>query len=167
MWSKSLLATFPPVFHPGVSRWLIEKYWHVGKGFCLYYSFCGVKMLIVIGKVHLQNWSAGPDDIRKTSLAITVLAYILKLLTCRIIWKKTKDIFTLGIVSWIWLDPSRWNQPWNNITCRLFYTANIMSADALATLEARASTSVVLIPKAGIFRLEHQKSYYTTVLTMK
>ena len=38
------------------------------------------------------------------------------------------------------------------------YTANTIPADALATLGARASAGVVLIPKAGIFRLQPQKS---------
>ena len=35
-----------------------------------------------------------------------------------------------------------------------------MAADALVTLEAGASAGMVLTPKAGIFRLQHQKSYH-------
>ena len=73
-------------------------------------------------------------------------------------FKITRDIFTFWIVSWIWLGPSRWNQPWNNNRCCLCYTANTMPADALGTLGARASTGMVLTPKAGIFRRQHQKS---------
>ena len=37
---------------------------------------------------------------------------------------------------------------------------NTMAADALVTLEAGASAGMVLTPKAGIFRLQHQKSYH-------
>ena len=38
------------------------------------------------------------------------------------------------------------------------YTVNTLPADALATLGARASAGMVLISKAGILRLQHQKS---------
>ena len=57
--------------------------------------------------------------------------------------KIIKDIFTLWIVSWIWLDPCRWNWLWNSNTCCLSYTANTMLADALATLGASASAGMV------------------------
>ena len=36
--------------------------------------------------------------------------------------------------------------------------ANIMSVDALATLQARASTAMVLTPKGTTFCLQHQKN---------
>ena len=39
-----------------------------------------------------------------------------------------------------------WNYFWNNNTCYLSYIADIMPADALATLVARASSGMVLIP---------------------
>ena len=56
------------------------------------------------------------------------------------------NIFTFWFVSWIWLDPSTWNKLWNNNTCCLSNTASDMSADALATLGASASTGMVLTP---------------------
>ena len=40
----------------------------------------------------------------------------------------------------------------------LSYPDNTMSADALATLGAKASTGMLLTPKAGIFCLQHQKN---------
>ena len=49
--------------------------------------------------------------------------------------------------------------PRTSIHCCLSYTANNMPADALMTLGARASASMVLIPITGIFRLEHHKSW--------
>ena len=64
--------------------------------------------------------------------------------------KVIKDIITFWIVSWIWLNPSRWNQLWNNNACCLSCTANNIPADVLATLGARASAGMVLTPKAGI-----------------
>ena len=42
--------------------------------------------------------------------------------------------------------------------CCVSYTANTMPSDALVTLEARASGGMVLLSKAGIFNLQHQKS---------
>ena len=44
--------------------------------------------------------------------------------------------------------------------CWLSYTANTMPADVLATLGARASARMVLIPKAAIFPLQRQSSQY-------
>ena len=61
------------------------------------------------------------------------------------------SVFTFWIVSWLWLDLSRWNQLWNNNTCCLSYRANAMLADALATLEEpvhqQAMPGMVLTPK--------------------
>ena len=45
--------------------------------------------------------------------------------------------------------------------CCLPYTANNTPAGALGTLGARASAGMVLTTKAGIFRLQHQKSQLT------
>ena len=64
----------------------------------------------------------------------------------------------IWIISWIWLQPGRWNWLWdNNIYC-LSYSANAMPADALVTSGASASASIVLTPKASLFCLHHQKS---------
>ena len=41
---------------------------------------------------------------------------------------------------------------------KLFILRSTMDADALETLGASASAGMVFIPKAGIFRLQHQKS---------
>ena len=50
-------------------------------------------------------------------------------------------------------------KPWSNNACCLSYTAiPTMHADALATLGARVSAIMVLFPKAGISRLQCQKS---------
>ena len=57
------------------------------------------------------------------------------------------------MASWIWLDPSRWNQLWNQNRC-LSYTANTIPYYTLTTLGARASASMVLISKAGILSPE-------------
>ena len=69
---------------------------------------------------------------------------------------KRYDIFAFWIMSWIWLDPSEWNQLWKSNTC-LSITVNTMPADALATLGARASVGMVLTPRFGLFHLQDQK----------
>ena len=58
-----------------------------------------------------------------------------------------KDILVFCTLSWIWLDPRRWNQLWNNNTFCLSYTANTMS-DALAPKDTSASAGMVLSPKS-------------------
>ena len=69
-----------------------------------------------------------------------------ELLTCWIVLKIIKDVLKSWTVSWVLLNPSRWNEDWNK-TCCLSFTANIMPADALASLGASASAAVVLIPQ--------------------
>ena len=50
----------------------------------------------------------GSNKIKSNIPALTLdLPY--EILTCWIVSKITNDIFTFWIVSWIWLDPSRWN----------------------------------------------------------
>ena len=75
---------------------------------------------------------------------VHLLSITLDMLKC---FKNHKRYILILIVSWIWFHSSRWNQLWNNNTCCLFSRA--MPADALATLGARASTSMVLAPKSG------------------
>ena len=55
-----------------------------------------------------------------------------------------KDTFSFWIISWIWLDPSRWIELWNKNACCLSYTPNNMFANALVTLGAKASEGMVL-----------------------
>ena len=62
-----------------------------------------------------------------------------QLLTCWIVLKITTNILTLWIISWILLDPRRWNWLWNINTCYHSYTVITMPAVALATLGAWAS----------------------------
>ena len=79
-------------------------------------------------------------------------------LTCWIIFKTIKNILTSSITSWIWLYLSRWNLLSDYNTCCVSHVANIMPADALATLGARASAGMVLTLKARILHLQHRKS---------
>ena len=53
----------------------------------------------------------------------------------------------------IWLGPSEWKYLRNSNRYRRYYTAYTIPADALATLGDRASSGMVLTPKAGIFRI--------------
>ena len=46
--------------------------------------------------------------------------------------------------------------------CCLPNIANTMPADGLEALGASASAGIVLTPKAGIFHLQHQKSWYSS-----
>ena len=78
---------------------------------------------------------------------------LFKMLNCL---KITQHILIFWIVSWSWLDESRWHLPWNNNTYRPFYITNTMPADTLATLGGRASAGMVLSPKAGILHLQQE-----------
>ena len=82
-----------------------------------------------------------------------------KLLKCWIVLKIIEDVFTLHIISCILLHIRRPNTQWRNPTYCLSYTDNTMPADALVTLGTRASAGMVLTLKAGILRLQHQKSH--------
>ena len=59
----------------------------------------------------------------------------------------------LSIFFWIWLDPSRCIQLWNNNTWCLFYPANKMPVGAMSASGANASAGMVLTPKASIGRV--------------
>ena len=52
---------------------------------------------------------------------------------------------------------ARWRARQFRAVC-MGFTANTIFADGLAILEARASAVILLIPKARVFLLQHQKS---------
>ena len=55
----------------------------------------------------------------------------------------------------------------DNNTCCLYYTVNTIFADALAALGARASAGMILTLKTGIFRLQHPKSWCSSLVLYK
>ena len=116
---------------------------------------------ILIG---IQTFSFKKMHLKMASAKWRLFCRGLNELTCWIVLQIIKDMFRFWIVSWIWHDPSRWNELWNNKTCCPFHTANTMPADALATLGASASTGMILTPKAGIFRLRRDDSWLAWVL---
>ena len=71
---------------------------------------------------------------------------LLKLLTHWTVWKILKDIFTFSITSWILFNRRRPDSQCSKHTCCLLHTVNIIPADALAKLGAKASAGVVLTP---------------------
>ena len=57
------------------------------------------------------------------------------------------DVFTFRIISLNVFMRRRPNSQWSNPNCCLFYIDNAMPADVLATLGARASAGMVMIPE--------------------
>ena len=66
------------------------------------------------------------------------------LMTCSIF---KIDVFTFRIISLNVFMRRRPNSQWSNPTCCLFYIDIVMPADVLATLGARASAGMVMIPE--------------------
>ena len=67
-------------------------------------------------------------------------------LNALIVFKIMKYVFTFRIISRILFNRRKPNLQWSNRTCCTYYTVNTMPADALATLGARTSAGMVLIP---------------------
>ena len=65
-------------------------------------------------------------------------------LTCWIVLKIIKDVFTFHIIPWILFIRRRPDSRWSNPTCCLSKTVNTKAADALATEVARSPAGMVL-----------------------
>ena len=89
----------------------------------------------------------------------TIYRWLVKTLNILNLFQRLQNMNTHFNLSWMWPNPSRWNEFWNNNTCCPSYAAKITPADVLTTLWSRASAGMVLAPQSGIFRLQHHRSF--------